>query len=89
MTERLISSELCTIPMNALKGGEKGVRAQRGNSIYEVIFVFEGISNKSNVLSLFSFVCILFLFFSIMVYYRVLNIVPCAVWWDLSYPFCI
>ena len=74
--------------MNALKGGEKGVRAQRGNSIYEVIFVIEGISNKSNALSLFSFVCFLFLsFFSIMAYYRVLNIVPRAVRWDLVYPF--
>ena len=47
MTERLISSELCTIPMNALKGGEKGVRAQRGNSTYEVIFVLkESVTNQ-------------------------------------------
>ena len=40
------------------------MRAQKGDSIYEVIFVIEGMSNKSNVLSLFAFVCILYLFFS-------------------------
>ena len=37
----------------------------------------------------FSFIYFFFMFFSVMVYYRMLSIVPCAVQQDLVYPLCI
>ena len=53
--------------------------------IYNVVLV-SGVQKGDSVIHLYTF---FFIFFSIMVYHRILNIVSCAIWKDLVYPFYV
>ena len=54
--------------------------------VNNVVLIF-AVQQSDSVIHMYTF---FFIFFSIMVYHRILNIFPCAIQWDLVvYPFCI